>query len=103
MFDPPGPPSSEFVLINRIEAGFWIAIALIMVVQAVRLPRRRGIALVAAVALAAFGVSDIVETRTGAWWHPWWLLLWKGGCVGTFVVLLWWWTRRKRALRTALK
>jgi hypothetical protein len=27
------------------------------------------------------GASDIVESRTGAWWRPWWLFAWKAVCV----------------------
>jgi hypothetical protein len=25
--------------------------------------------------------SDLVEARTGAWWKPWWLFVWKAACV----------------------
>jgi hypothetical protein len=95
IFDPPGPPSREFILINRIEAGLWIAIAAIMLLQSLRLPRVRALAIIASVAFAAFGLSDIVETHTGAWWYPWWLLAWKGVCVITFAVLLWRWAIRR--------
>jgi hypothetical protein len=31
--------------------------------------------------LAVFGGSDLVEARTGAWWRPWWLFVWKAACV----------------------
>jgi hypothetical protein len=24
-----------------------------------------------------FGISDVVETRTGGWYKPWWMLVWK--------------------------
>jgi hypothetical protein len=51
---------------------------------------------VAAAVLLAFGGSDVVETRTGAWWHPWWLLVWKGLCVVALVVLVGWWWRTSR-------
>jgi len=43
---------------------------------------------IALVAFALFGLSDIVEAQTGAWWRPWWLALWKGGCVAAMVWLL---------------
>ncbi len=72
---------------NYWEAGFWGAIALGFAVAAIR---RRGnmrrLLLIAALTLAAFGASDLVEVRTGAWWRPWWLLAWKALCVG---VMLW--------------
>jgi hypothetical protein len=28
-----------------------------------------------------FGLSDLVESQTGAWWTPWWLFAWKALCV----------------------
>lgn len=49
---------------NLIEAGVWFLLA---------------------ITLAVFGGSDLVEARTGAWWKPWWLFVWKAACV---VVLL---------------
>ncbi|MBP7745469.1 MAG: hypothetical protein KA383_05000 [Phycisphaerae bacterium] len=78
----------EFVLANRIEAGVWIVMGLGFAVTAIRqagLLRVRCVQ--AAVTLCAFGVSDLVEAHTGAWWKPWWLLVWKGLCVLVLVVL----------------
>lgn len=77
-----------FILSNRIEAAFWAGIAIGMVFVAIRRPRVRVDCVIAAVAFALFGVSDVVETTTGAWWRPWWLLLWKSTCVATFLWLL---------------
>jgi hypothetical protein len=95
MFDPPPSPSRDFILFNRIEAALWLVIALIMLIQSIREPRWRHLALVAAIAFAAFGISDLVETRTGAWWHPWWLSTWKAACVIIFAALLFAWKRRR--------
>ena len=82
-FDP------TFVLVNRVEAALWIAIALAMMLEA---RRSRGAARIdcfaASLAFALFSFSDIVETTTGAWWRPWWLLAWKSACVLAFLVLL---------------
>jgi hypothetical protein len=33
-----------------------------------------------------FGVSDVIERYTGAWWRPAWLLALKAGCVLGFIV-----------------
>jgi hypothetical protein len=41
-----------------------------------------------AAAYIAFGVSDGIEVSTGAWWQPWWLLLWKILCIVVFVISL---------------
>ena len=46
--------------------------------------------LLLAIILILFGISDFVEMATGAWWRPWWLLIWKGLCliVGIILVIL---------------
>jgi hypothetical protein len=36
-----------------------------------------------------FGLSDIVEVQTGAWWSPWWLFVWKVSCGLSMIILLW--------------
>jgi len=84
-----GPLSRAGEIYNYVEVGLWPAMGVIVAAVALR---RRGAArtrgLVAAVTLVAFGASDWIENETGAeWWHPWWLLVWKGGCVGVLLVL----------------
>lgn len=67
---------------NYVEATIWSLFSagcLIAAVKARRPVRSRWLA--AAVLFLAFGISDLVETRTGAWWRPWWLLLWKAACL----------------------
>lgn len=86
-----------FVLLNRIEAGLWIIVALIVLVALRRRLAWRWLALLV-ITLVAFGISDLVETRTGAWYRPWWLLVWKGVCVAIFTVFVlgaWYAARRK--------
>jgi hypothetical protein len=75
---------------NLIEAGLWAVIAVMIGVRAAfERPRIRQLFVILAVAFAAFGLSDIVEARTGAWWRPWWLFAWKAGCVLTFALCFW--------------
>ncbi len=77
-----------FETANLIEATLWIAIGAAFAVRAlVRRDRWRRTCAAAAVAFVLFGLSDVVETSTGAWWRPWWLLVWKGGCIIAFVWL----------------
>ena len=76
-----------FVLSNRVEAAFWGAIGVGFLIAAIR-NNRRGDALAAALTFVVFGLSDVVESHTGAWWRPWWLLAWKGGCVLVFLILI---------------
>ena len=85
-----------FILANRLEAVLWIAIAVAVLFVAMRRPHIGLDCVVAAVAFALFGVSDIVETTTGAWWRPWWLLVWKSACLATFLWLLKRYAQRRR-------
>ncbi len=67
---------------NLIEAGVWFVCALAVLVQAMRdTATLRKTLFTLAGSLALFGASDLVEARTGAWWRPWWLLVWKSACV----------------------
>lgn len=67
---------------NLIEAGVWFLLAFVLLVHALRSARQcRFVLFVLVITLAAFGGSDLVETRTGAWWKPWWLFVWKAACV----------------------
>lgn len=65
--------------LNSVEAALWIVIGLFLFWGAkkltVRYPRRDVFAL--GILFIAFGVSDVFEVHSGAWWRPWWLLLWK--------------------------
>jgi hypothetical protein len=67
-----------FVYANYAEACLWVGIGIVALVK-----RTGKVSVALALALFAFGVSDIVETRTGAWYQPWWLLVWKAACVFT--------------------
>ncbi len=69
-----------FVVANVVEAALWFAVAALVVVKWRHAP--------AAIVLVTFGVSDLVETTTGAWWRPWWLLVWKAVCVVLLVAIL---------------
>jgi hypothetical protein len=79
---------------NCVEASFWIAIAAAVLLWARRRRALGPVTYVLAATLVLFGVSDLVEAQTGAWWRPWWLLVWKGMCLAVFVGLL---VRARRA------
>ncbi|HUS48367.1 MAG TPA: hypothetical protein VNA25_07970 [Phycisphaerae bacterium] len=72
---------------NLIEGVFWIAMGAGFALSAIWCRHRLG-RLIGAAALVAFGCSDFVEMQTGAWWDPWWLIVWKGACNLVFVVLV---------------
>jgi hypothetical protein len=67
---------------NLIESGVWFLLSLVLFIYAFRRERSiRPTLWWLAVVLAVFGASDVVEARTGAWWKPWWLFVWKAACV----------------------
>ena len=87
-----------FAVSNYAEAVLWGVVGIAFLVAAV-IPRNRSnraACLIAAAAFLLFGVSDVVEASTGAWWRPWWLLVWKGGCIAIFAALLWRYVRKQR-------
>lgn len=74
-------------IFNLFEAALWFAISAVLLFLGVfgRLRSQRGETLLLAGAFAAFGASDLIEARTGAWWDPWWLFALKTACVLVFL------------------
>ena len=73
---------------NYVEACLWLTIGLIALATARRRTgRARSRCLILAATMLAFGPSDLVEAHTGAWWTPWWLLVWKGVCLLVLLAL----------------
>jgi hypothetical protein len=72
---------------NALEAAFWLLLALSTAATGHRTtgftPRRQ---LALTMFLAGFGISDIWEIYSGAWWHPMSLLLLKAICLTGLVV-----------------
>jgi hypothetical protein len=75
--------SSLHAVFNYAEAGLWFVIALVL---AARLRMRRPWRWLVPVAFGCFGVSDLIEVQTGAWWEPWWLFVLKAVCVVVFLL-----------------
>ncbi|MBN2842595.1 MAG: hypothetical protein JXM68_05860 [Sedimentisphaerales bacterium] len=71
---------------NTFEVFLWSLFALISAFAAVHKLNVKLLAL--AIAFALFGQTDVVENQTGAWWRPWWLMLWKGGCIAAIFGLI---------------
>ena len=81
----PWPALDTMGWFNLIEALFRGAFGVGLLVQAWRSGEHRQLALVAGVSLVLFGLSDLVEIRTGSWLRPWWLFGWKAVCLVTLV------------------
>ena len=69
-------------IFNGIEAAFWLLLAICAAVTGNRItgvtPRRQ-FALI--IFLVGFGIFDIWEIYSGAWWQPTSLLLLKATCL----------------------
>ena len=69
-------------IFNVCEAFLWFLIAAGFFLTAiVRAKTGRQDTFLAGVLFLFFGLSDLVEITTGAWWRPWWLPAWKALCV----------------------
>lgn len=65
--------------LNSVEAALWLIIGLLLALGAKKIAvnnSKRDV-FVLSVLFVAFGISDVVEVHSGAWWKPWWLLAWK--------------------------
>ena len=81
-------------LFNLVEACIWWGIGVFVVMW---MFIRRSFALktlLLALALFAFGATDILETR--AWYSPWWLCAWNILCVAAIAFLLFLHIRSKK-------
>jgi len=75
---------------NYIEAFLWFCFAIGFAVNAGKTSGKTRInRLITTLIFLLFGGSDIVEVQTGAWWSPWWLLVWKASCVLSMAILFW--------------
>ncbi len=74
---------------NVLEAGLWFLIGTALAVRAWRSQPARLAKWVLPGAFVLFGISDLIEAQTGAWWRPSWLLVLKLSCVMVFVAALW--------------
>ncbi|QDT35815.1 hypothetical protein [Stratiformator vulcanicus] len=82
---------------NLIETVWWCGLGLATLL----LERRSSVSLVVryslAVTLFVFGLSDLVEISTGAWWKPWPLAVLKFACgSGISLLALAWWRQTRR-------
>jgi hypothetical protein len=67
---------------NLAEAALWGLMAVYCLVRSCRATGGlRRVFGSLAIAFFFFGISDLIEAHTGAWWRPWWLLFLKAGCL----------------------
>jgi len=90
-------PGRVFFAFNLCEGLLWIGVAMALAVAFHRTHQYRDYALAGGLIFLAFGISDFVELGTGAWYRPWWLLLWKAACVLSFIVVYARFRKRRQA------
>ena len=87
---------------NMIEGVFWVVFSLPFWWGLLRKgERRRRFCLFGAVVFVVFGGSDFYEAQTGAWYKPWWLIVWNGACIAGIVVVIVWYIRIYGSVRQA--
>jgi hypothetical protein len=82
---------------NLGEGLLWLGIALVITIRTARSRNGQRLGYGAALSFALFGVSDLIEVRTGAWYSPWPLLALKAACVASLGIHLFCYLREKRA------
>ena len=74
-----------FEVFNFVESVFWMGLGVGLVVYDFKKSKGGVVLKVLGGVFVLFGVSDIVEVYSGAWWRPWRLLAWKVCCVFAIV------------------
>ncbi len=79
---------------NAIFAASWIVVGVKICARSRRTnPAVRPVVFVASGAFVLFGVSDVIEIFTGAWYEPVGLLVFKAFCLTTLIVCYVWYRR----------
>ena len=75
----------ELAIFNSLEAPFWIVVGVLVFWKSRSSGPNRRLGSIASVWFVLFGLSDVWEVFSGAWWHPWPLLVLKASCVTALV------------------
>ena len=70
---------------NSLEAVFWISVGTVVLSKSRSSLHHRRLGTIASVWFVLFGISDVFEVFTGAWWRPLSLLVFKAVCVVALV------------------
>lgn len=77
-----------YAVTNYIWSIVWFCLALGVVSDARAVVAGKYWRYALSLAFVAFGFSDIIEAKTGAWWQPTWLLFFKIFCIVSIVIIL---------------
>jgi len=88
---------------NIFEGFLWSVFAAVFFVAALKPgEKNRRFCLMGGLIFVVMSLSEFYEVRTGAWWRPWWLILWKGGVGVAFVPMYLWYRKIKRKQKQTL-
>ena len=68
-------------LFNLAESIVWLVIAIYFFCFSRKGTRFKSNYLILSIVFVLFGISDLIEIQTGAWWRPFSLLIYKGACL----------------------
>ena len=85
-----------FCVFNLCEGILWISLAVGFVLVWWRKRRNTDLMVTSGLLFTMFGISDFVEIKTGAWYKPWWLLVWKASTLLGLVVVFVLFRKRRR-------
>ena len=89
---------------NIIEGFFWLLVSLFFLAPALRpKEKNRWFCLYGAAIFIIFAGSDFYEAQTGAWWEPWWLILWNAGCVAGIILMVLWYVKINGSVAATLE
>ncbi len=74
-------------IFNICEGSLWLLIGFVITIRFARKRPVRSFYWLLPAAFIVFGVSDFIESKTGAFWRPWWLFVMKTGCVAAFLLV----------------
>jgi hypothetical protein len=71
---------------NHIEFYIWLVVGIVCFLLYWK--KAKFCSSILLLTFMAFGISDLVEMRTGAWYRPWWLLIWKATCIMAILFII---------------
>lgn len=81
---------------NFIEGIYWLALGIfVLTLSKIIFQKYKKLALFTSLVLILFSITDFIEIETGAYWTPWWLLVWNIICILGLTLSLAWYIKLK--------
>jgi hypothetical protein len=90
---------------NFIESLVWFAVALTFLfnVKGKKISANQRLSWLLGGLFVVFGISDLIEIKTGGWWKPWWLFLLKAVCLIGIIISMFFIFKERRKNNTFRK